>query len=265
LKYKRNGSYALVTGCTDGIGKEFVLQLAKKKFNILLVSRSQEKLEELKKEVEQMGVLTKTFAIDFSKATEKDFQSLEKVIKEFQVDVLVNNVAVSHNIPTPFQDILDTEIDTLIDVNCKTTLKITKYVLPRLIEKKSGLILNVGSFAGMIPTGYLQTYSGTKAFLKCWSEALSVEMKKYSIHVEHLNTYFVVTKMSQLKRTSFFIPSASGFVRSALGSVGNWSCSTPYPNHNWLNFLMHCVDREKVIDFIFKNMENTRKRALKKL
>lgn len=114
---------------------------------------------------------------------------------------------------------------------------------PPLHLSRTGLILNLGSFAGTIATPYLSVYSAGKAFLATWSQAVGTELAGSGIVVEHVNTYFVVTAMSKIRKPSFLIPMPEPYVRSVLSKIGV-QCgtsipygSTPYPSHavaNWL-------------------------------
>lgn len=87
---------------------------------------------------------------------------------------------------------LDAELNAA-SLTSNATLKVTKIVLPGMISRKRGLILNVGSFAALIPSPLLAVYSGSKAFLSTWSQALGSELKGTGVHVELLNAYFVVS------------------------------------------------------------------------
>ena len=87
-----------------------------------------------------------------------------------------------------------TILNTLVHSNA--TLKVTKLVLPGMLERKRGLILSVGSFAALVPSPLLAVYSGSKAFLKTWSQALGSELEGTGVHVELLNAYFVVSTVS---------------------------------------------------------------------
>lgn len=82
------------------------------------------------------------------------------------------------------------------------TLKCTKLVVPGMISRKRGLILTVGSFASLIPSPLLAVYSGSKAFVSTWSQALGSELKGTGVEVELLNTYFVVRPSLRLSRIS---------------------------------------------------------------
>src|SRR3954453_16104589 len=132
--------------------------------------------------------------MDFTKGDKSDYENFREIIKGFDVGILVNNVGTNHEIPTPF--ILETDeiINNIVEVNISGLLKITKIVLPRMLSSNRGLIINVGSFSGMIPTPYLSVYSASKSFMSTWSAALGAELKSKGIVVENVNTYFVVSK-----------------------------------------------------------------------
>ena len=113
--------------------------------------------------------------------------------------------------PAYLVDVPKDEMLDIVNINVTATLRVTYAVLPRMVQKcvrlspfpsttnlipnffrKRGLILNIGSFAGAVPSPMLAPYSGTKAFLPTFSDALGAEVKKDGITVEHVNTYFVV-------------------------------------------------------------------------
>ncbi|KAI9336683.1 hypothetical protein BD770DRAFT_431994 [Pilaira anomala] len=266
------GAWAVVTGATDGIGKEFALQLAKNKFNVLLISRTASKLESAAKDIsEQFGVETKTFAMDFTKGDAEDFKKVGEIINSIRVGVLVNNVGVNHDIPTPFAEEDDTIINNIIEVNIKGLMKMTKLVLPQMKENHKGLIFNMGSFAGLVPTPYLSVYSAGKAFLSTWSQALGTEVAKDGIVVEHVNTYFVVSAMSKIRKPSLLIPTPKNYVASVLRKVGV-PCganvpftSTPYPMHGVANWAINNLFTNQF--WVTQNdniQKDIRKRALRK-
>jgi short-subunit dehydrogenase len=131
--------------------------------------------------------------------------------KRWPTLLIVNNVGTNHDIPTPFVEEHNQVIDNIVNVNIGTTLKMTKMVLPLMLKRSvalnnsactilidmsfssTGLVLNVGSFAGLIPTAYLSVYSGSKSFLSFWSQALGQELQNSGIVVENVCTYFVVS------------------------------------------------------------------------
>ncbi|KAK5069244.1 hypothetical protein LTR16_009524, partial [Cryomyces antarcticus] len=100
-KFGRKGTWAVVTGASDGIGKEYATQLADKGFNIVLVSRTQSKLDTLARELESKyaSVQTKTVAMDFAQNRDSDYDMLKRHIADLDISILINNVGLSHDIP----------------------------------------------------------------------------------------------------------------------------------------------------------------------
>jgi 17beta-estradiol 17-dehydrogenase / very-long-chain 3-oxoacyl-CoA reductase len=282
-RYAPKGTYAVITGASDGIGKEFALQLARKGYNLLLISRTQSKLESLASEIKSSssksggkGVEVSTFAMDFAQNNEADYALLASVLEPLDVGVLVNNVGLSHSIPVSFLDTDEKEMNDIITINVLGTLRITKIVAPKMAEKKRGLILTMASFGGVFPTPYLATYSGSKAFLQHWSVSLAAELAPKNVHVQIIQSHLVVSAMSKIRRSSFLVPTPKQFVKAALGKIGVRAgaqdvafTSTPYWSHALMQWVItnlapggqmgsFVLGRNKVMH------EQIRKRALRK-
>ncbi|CAG8582201.1 27605_t:CDS:2 [Racocetra persica] len=240
------GAWAVVTGASDGIGREYAMQLAAAKFNILMVSRTASKLKALRDEIEsKYKVDTRMYAMDFTKGDRMDYSNLRDIIEELDVGVLVNNVATNHEIPTPFYLEDDEIIHNIVEVNIAGLLKVTKIALSKMLPKNRGLIINVGSFSGTIPTPYLSVYSGSKAFMNAWSQAIGAELNSKGILVENVNTYFVVSAMSKIRKPSLLIPLPGPYVKSVLSKIGIPGGasyypfnSNTYPSHALVNWLI---------------------------
>lgn len=278
-----SGKWAVVTGASDGIGKEYAFQLAKKGFSIVLVSRTQSKLELIATEIEsKYKVNTKIVAFDASTDDEENYLKLEKAVFDLPVTILINNVGQSHSIPVPFLKTEKKELKDIITINTTATLRITQIVAPIIVstvenpypKQLRGLILTMGSFGGLLPTPYLATYSGSKSFLQAWSAALAGELQADHVDVELVISYLVASAMSKIKRTSLSIPNPKQFVTSTLNGVGRrngaqerFATSTPY----WTHALMHfAIDNtvgvySKIANKLNLQMhQSIRQRALKK-
>lgn len=280
----KTGSWAVVTGASDGIGKEFAFQLAKKGLNVVLVSRTESKLIALAEEIEtKYKVQTKYLAFDASTDKEENYQALSTLVSSLEsVTVLINNVGQSHSIPVPFLETTDEELRSIVTINNTATLKITQIVAPKIISsvkasKKipKGLIMTMGSFSGLTPTPLLATYSGSKAFLQAWSNALASELKPANVDVQIVLSYLVTSAMSKIRRTSAMIPSPKQFVYATLRNAGTrragaqerFATLTPY----WAHALMHWwinatvgVWSKLVIGINYNMHVDIRKRALRK-
>lgn len=219
-----------MTGASDGLGKEFALQLARAKFNIVLVSRTESKLVTLAEEITKKypNVDTKILAMDFSRNADEDYQALGSLISGLDVSILVNNVGQSHSIPVPFAQTPASEMNDIITINCTGTLRVTQLFVPGMIQRRRGLILTMGSFAGLLPTPLLATYSGSKAFLQHWSTALGAELAPHGIEVELVQAYLITSAMSKIRRASVAIPTPHAYVRSVLSKIGRSGGSSTY-------------------------------------
>ena len=229
--------------------------MAKRGFNLVLISRTQSKLETLQRELEdKYHVVVKILAIDIAEDSESNYESIKELVAQLPITVLVNNVGQSHSIPVPFLETDEKELRDIITINNTATLLITQIVVPRITEtvraegKKSGhrgLVLTMGSFGGLIPTPFLATYSGSKSFLQSWSNSLAGELSKDGIDVELIISYLVTSSMSKIRRSSLMIPNPQQFVKSTLRSVGRrcgsqdrYATMTPYWAHAVYQFVI---------------------------
>ena len=240
-------SWALITGASDGIGKEFSLQLARAGYSTVLVSRTQSKLDSLAADIKsKYNTPTKTLAMDFGANKDSDYAKLRALVDGLDIAILINNVGVSHSIPVPFMLTTQEEIDSIITVNCMATLRVTQIVAAGMTQRKRGLIITMGSFGGLLPTPLLATYSGSKAFLQQWSTALGSELASHNITVELVQSHLVTSAMSKIRKSSAVVPTPRAFVKSVLGSVSRtggaqgWMyTSTPYWSHAMLQWSIH--------------------------
>ncbi|KDR75273.1 hypothetical protein GALMADRAFT_249268 [Galerina marginata CBS 339.88] len=271
----KKGAWAVVTGATDGIGKEFAFQLAKAGFNILVVARNKELLAQTASEIEsKYKVSAATYSIDFAKADEAAYDAFGAVCDGRDIGVLVNNVGKSHAMPAYLVDTPKDEITDIVSINVTATLRVTYAILPGMVQRKRGLILNIGSFAGSVASPMLATYSGTKAFLSTFTSALAEEVRKDNITVEHVNTYFVVSKLSKIRKPSMLIPKPGPYVRSVLSKIGlacgaaysgRPNTSTPFWSHALIDYALTLAGLPSVfIRYTHGLHKSIRKRALNK-
>jgi len=266
----KQGAWALVTGCTDGIGREFALQLAARGFGVLLVGRSETKLAAVAAEIEsKSGGPVKYQVLDFSDPRPQDWTSLRNTLSDLSISVLVNNVGRSHAVPIPFTETSEEEIDSIISINVTNTVKLTQLVLPTLTRQKRSLILTMGSFAAEYPTPLLATYAGAKSFLKAWSKALGIELASKGVTVRLLNSYLVASKMSKIRNPSLTIPTPKDIVASTLSTIGRTDGEefvfTPFWAHAFLHFLYQRIPETLLMNMNLKMHTRIRASALKKL
>ncbi|EON97839.1 putative 3-ketoacyl- reductase protein [Phaeoacremonium minimum UCRPA7] len=221
-KYGENGTWAVITGASDGLGKLFASELAAKSFNLVLVSRTQSKLEAVAQElqVKHPDLQIKILAMDYSQNDNADYDRLRQLVDGLEIGILINNVGQSHSFAVPFILTEEAIIDNIVTVNCLGTLRTTRVIAPGMAQRKRGLILNMGSTAGWMPMPYLATYAGSKSFLHHWSAALASELKESNVDVYLVFTHYTVGTMSKIWKPSTFAPMQPAYVRAALAKVG---------------------------------------------
>lgn len=164
---KKYGSWALVTGPTDGIGKGFAFQFARKGLNLVLVGRNPDKLKDVSDSIQAKYGKTqiKTVVVDFAGDLSEGIRRISEAIEGLDVGVLINNVGISYPYARFFHEVDEELLKNLIKINVEATSKVTHAVLPGMLKRKRGAIVNIGSGAAIvIPSDPLYAvYAATKA------------------------------------------------------------------------------------------------------
>lgn len=164
---KKYGSWALVTGPTDGIGKGFSFELAKRGLNLVLVGRNPDKLKDVSDSIKAKCPQTqiKSVVVDFSGDLDEGVQRIKETIEGLDVGLLINNVGISYPYARFFHEVDEDLLKDLIKINVEGTTKVTQAVLPGMLKRKKGAIVNIGSGAAIIiPSDPLYSvYAASKA------------------------------------------------------------------------------------------------------
>lgn len=179
------GKYALVTGATSGIGKELAKLLAKDGYNLVIVSRNQDELNNTSNELKaDSGVAVHIIAKDLFKR-EAAFELYDEVKAEgIEIEVLVNDAGQGQYGEFVNNDI-NRELD-IIQLNIGAYVILTKLFLKDMVQRNSGKILNVASIASKVPGPWQAVYHGTKAFVHSFNESVRSELKDTGVTLTSL-------------------------------------------------------------------------------
>jgi len=183
---KLNGCSALITGASSGIGREFARQLAGRARSLILVARREQRLNELRDELTQHHPNLRVHIRETDLAKLPQIEELKAWLEreKIDVDLLVNNAGLGDSGPFATSDPTRNEQMTVVNTIALTSL--TRRLLPQMIARKRGGILNVSSSAGFLPIPKFAVYAATKAYVTSFSEALRAELRGTGVSVRVL-------------------------------------------------------------------------------
>ena len=173
---------ALITGASSGIGAALARKFAAEGFDLVLTARREELLLALRQSMPDVDVMI----ISQDLASEAGIENLCQVIdaSELQIDILVNNAAIMS--PQPFQAITTDDIEKIMTLNMKAMTRLTHHILPGMLERRAGKILNVASLASFHPIPGMDLYAATKAFVLSLTESLAENLKGTGVSITAL-------------------------------------------------------------------------------
>jgi len=257
------GEWAVVTGASEGIGKAYAAELYRKGMNVLLISRSQKKLDAAKKEIEEGDGKGEVQTLSADLTNPDAFEAVAAKIDSLgSIGVLVNNAGTSYDYPDYLLNVEDYKVDMLISLNITALTKMTKIVLKGMNERNSGAIINLASVSGTMPMGLLSVYSATKVYVDYFTQALAQEYPKLFIQV--VSPHFVVTSMSKISRPSATVPTPENFAKQAVATIGKSAVTNGYSMHNITQAVIDFLPRWVMESYIFKMHKTIRRKAIKK-
>ncbi|KAK7280923.1 hypothetical protein RIF29_08498 [Crotalaria pallida] len=266
---KDYGSWAIITGSTDGIGKAMALEFASKGLNLLLVGRNPLKLEATSKEIKEKhgdDIEIKFVVIDLEKDNgEEIVKKLEGAIDGLDVGILVNNAGLAYPYARFFHEVDLELMDAIMKVNVVGTTWVTKAVLPIMIKKKKGAIINIGSGSTVVLPSYplVTLYAASKAYLAMFTKCISLEYRNVGIDIQCQVPLFVSTKMTRM-RASMFVPTPEMYSKACTKWIGYESVVVPYFFHYLQWFLIRAIPDALVDSYLLRYFLYWRKRGLSK-
>jgi len=187
----------LITGATSGIGRATAEILAEKEYRLIICGRRADRLQEIAKKLNRKTeVFTLCFDISKRQEVQNAFLSLPENYRD--IDILINNAGNAHGLSAIQDGDLD-DWESMIDINIKGLLYITKEILPGMIERNEGHIINLGSVAGkeVYPMG--NVYCASKFAVDAINRALRIDLNEYGIRVGAVNPGLVETEFSLVR------------------------------------------------------------------
>jgi len=188
---------ALITGATSGIGEATAYEFAKQGINLVLCGRRLERLNTIQKALER---LTNVHILNFDVRNKTEtLKAIESLPKDFKnIDILINNAGNAHGLDPIQTGDLD-DWDAMMDINVKGLLYVSKAIIPKMTERKTGHIINIGSSAGkeVYPKG--NVYCASKHAVLAITEGMRIDLNPFGIKVGSINPGLVETEFSQVR------------------------------------------------------------------
>ncbi|CAD8203946.1 unnamed protein product [Paramecium pentaurelia] len=170
-------SWAVVTGGSDEIGKEFCIQLAKQKFNIAIIGRNAQKMDQVCLELQTHGVQTKFIVADFNEGYTVDFYNkIYEQLEYLDISILVNNAGIVE--AGQFEQMKMEDSFMMLRVNALSTIMMTRILINKLQNRiKKSAVITISSGLAYLPSPFVSVYSGTKAFTNYFTQSLALTSK----------------------------------------------------------------------------------------
>jgi NADP-dependent 3-hydroxy acid dehydrogenase YdfG len=195
---KNMNKTVLITGATSGIGLACARKFAENGDRLILTGRNEQRLNEIRKELTEKGADVLTLAFDV-RDREKAANYIQELPTDWQViDVLVNNAGLALGLEPEYEGNPD-DWETMIDTNIKGLLTMTRLIVPGMVERNRGHIINIGSVAGDAAYAGGNVYCATKAAVKTLSDGLRIDVANTAIRVTNLKPGLVETNFSNVR------------------------------------------------------------------
>ena len=186
-----------ITGATSGIGKATAEILAKNQYRLILCGRRQDRLMKLQSE---LGKITEVTTLQFDvRNKEEVFAAVESLPESYQqIDILINNAGNAHGLSSIQDGDID-DWDAMLDINVKGLLYVSKAIMPIMIKRNSGFIVNIGSIAGkeVYPNG--NVYCASKFSVNALNKSMRIDLNKHNIRVSGIHPGAVETEFSEVR------------------------------------------------------------------
>lgn len=188
----------LITGATSGIGEACARKFAQGGYDVIITGRRAQLLANLKKELEAEGVRVLALAFDVRNRNAATAAINCLPLEWQQIDVLINNAGLALGLEPEYEGSFE-DWETMIDTNIKGLLTMTRLVVPRMVKRDSGHVINIGSVAGDAAYAGGNVYCGTKAAVKTITDGLRIDLAHTSVRVTNVKPGLVETHFSNVR------------------------------------------------------------------
>lgn len=188
----------LITGATSGIGEACARKFAQGGYDVIITGRRAQLLANLKKELEAEGVRVLALAFDVRNRNAATAAINSLPLEWQQIDVLINNTGLALGLEPEYEGSFE-DWETMIDTNIKGLLTMTRLVVPRMVKRDSGHVINIGSVAGDAAYAGGNVYCGTKAAVKTITDGLRIDLAHTSVRVTNVKPGLVETHFSNVR------------------------------------------------------------------
>jgi 3-hydroxy acid dehydrogenase/malonic semialdehyde reductase len=230
------GSWALITGASSGFGWALAEMLAARGVNLILTARRKERLDKLKAEILEkygsQGVKVETLIFDIRDRAKGDAAIKEKADVVSKVSILINNAGLARGLE-PLQAGKPEDWDEMIDTNIKGLLYVARHVIPHMIERNDGYIVNLGSVAGRWVPPNTAVYAATKYAVRAISDGMRMDLQGKKIRVTNIEPGIAETEFAHVR------------MQDDARAAAVYRGMTPLSAKDIAETIMWCLDRPK--------------------
>jgi len=225
------GKWVVITGSTSGIGAEFADEIARLGLNLLLVSRSEDKLKEQQKALQALAqshlgqfIQVRYLVYDFTQTGQARvtfYKKLEEELDALEADgvgVLINNVGTANEFPRRLEEFSDDEVEAMLQCNIFSQVYMTRALSRRMQARGKGCIISVSSGSGNHVGPFLAVYSATKAFMTQFSRSMHVECWESGVDFLVVTPFYIVSNLYKRKTGTIIAPLPSVLVHGKRSS-----------------------------------------------
>lgn len=264
----KQGSYVVITGGSDGIGKGLAIEASRRGFNLVLIARTESKLLHLQADLKSSFPSTNVIVLTLDCSVDNDatYDTILSICEKLDVSILINNVATTDE-ASEVKDQSSDSISRTITMNCTFLTKLTSKMIPLLQrrhtsnKKQRAMVVNISSFLSILPAGFHTVYSASKGYVNQFTSALSCELLGSGVDVMTMRPAHVCSPLSKIETPSATVPTPNQFAVHFFNKLGKAEVLSPFVPHA----LMEAASAVFPASFVRDNLREALKPKTKSL